>query len=90
MKDKTEAAKILLANDWTLEDVLRVLKDNNQLSGAPPFSPYPYAPLPAVPNWWQRNPHDKTAPFWQITCDTTKPVQLFQQSITSNAISTSM
>lgn len=68
MRDKTEAARVLLEHGWTFEEVAAVLGDEGasqpaQVRIVPPPQPYPYGTpvVPRIPStvpdrWW--NPWD--------------------------------
>jgi quinol-cytochrome oxidoreductase complex cytochrome b subunit len=51
MKDKTAAAKLLLDNGWTLDEVLKVLGEDKEIIISPIPAPY-IVPCPVYPRWY--------------------------------------
>lgn len=52
MRNKTEAAKILLEKGWTFEEVLGVLGESQNIIINPSPYPVPYPVYPSQPYWW--------------------------------------
>jgi len=63
MKDKTQAAKDLLAAGWTWDEIESVFAQPAYVPQPLPVSPQPYNPFPMVPGDF---PNTTPSPWWGI------------------------